>query len=75
MVRHGKVDKAMRILARYHANGDMEDELVKYEYREICHALEIEEETKKTKYTDFLKTSGNKRRLVVLTTLATGTHW
>lgn len=75
LVRHGKVEKAMNILVRYHANGDHDDELVKYEYREICHALEMEKENKKTKYLDFFKTSGNRRRLLVLTTLATGTNW
>lgn len=75
LIRHGKVDKAMQILARYHANGDREDELVQYEYHEIVHALEMEEENKKTKYLDFLKGSGNRRRLLVLVTLATGTNW
>lgn len=75
LIRHGKVDKAMNILAKWHANGDREDELVQYEYREICHALEMEEENKKTRYLDFLKTPGNRRRLLVLTTLATGTNW
>lgn len=75
LIRHGKTEKAMHILATYHANGDMEDELVKYEYKEICHAIELEEENKRTKYADFVRTPGNRRRLLVLLTLATGTNW
>ena len=65
----------MRILSRYHANGEEDDELVKYEYREICHAIQLEEENKRTKYGDFVRTPGNRRRLLVLLTLATGTNW
>ena len=75
LIRHGKTEKALQILGKYHANGDTEDELVKYEYHEICHAIELEEENKKTKYLDFVKTPGNRRRLLVLITLATGTNW
>ncbi|KAK3677010.1 hypothetical protein LTR78_003215 [Recurvomyces mirabilis] len=75
LIAHGKTEKALHILAKYHANGDREDELVQYEYREICHAILLEEESKQTKYTDFFKTSGNRRRLLVLLTMATGTNW
>ena len=75
LVRRGRSDEAIRILAKYHANGDTDDELVKYEYHEICHAIKLEEENKRTKYVDFVKTPGNRRRLLVLITLATGTNW
>ena len=40
---------------------------------EICHAIQMEEEKSKTRFVDFLKTSGNRRRLLVLLTMATGT--
>ncbi|KAK4936141.1 hypothetical protein LTR10_022937 [Elasticomyces elasticus] len=75
LVHHDRSDEAMRILAAEHANGDVEDELVKYEYNEICQAIRYEEENKKTKYTDFLKTPGNRRRLLVLITMGTGSNW
>lgn len=74
LIRHGKTEKALNILAKSHANGDTEDELVKYEYREICHVIQMEEESKKTRYVDFLKTGGNRRRLIVLMAMATGTN-
>ncbi|VUC29053.1 unnamed protein product [Clonostachys rosea] len=75
LIHHDQRDKAMRILAKYHANGDIEDELVQHEYREICLAIQLEEENSKTSFVDFLKTPGNRRRLLVLITMATGTNW
>ncbi|KAL1888145.1 hypothetical protein Sste5346_009755 [Sporothrix stenoceras] len=39
LVHHGKEDKALAILAKYHANGEVEDELIRYEYDEICYAI------------------------------------
>ncbi len=73
LAHHDHADKAIDILARYHANGDRDDELVKYEYQEICHAIKLEEENHKTSFLDFFKTPGNRRRLLVLLTMATGT--
>ena len=53
----------------------MNDELVRYEYDEICQAIKLEKENQNTKYTDFLKTPGNRRRLLVLITMGTGSNW
>lgn len=75
LVHHGQKEKALDILARYHANGDVNDELVQHEYNEICLAIQLEEEGLKTGFKDFLKTKGNRRRLLVLITMATGTNW
>lgn len=63
----------MKILAKYHANGDLEDELIRHEYNEICLAIQLEEENSRVRFIDFLKTPGNRRRLLVLITMATGT--
>lgn len=75
LVDHDRSDEALNILAREHANGDLNDELVRYEYDEICRALQLEKENQKSKYTDFLKTPGNRRRLLVLVTMGTGSNW
>jgi len=40
---------------------------------EICYAIQLEEENSKTSFRDFVKTPGNRRRLLVLLTMATGT--
>lgn len=71
LIRHNKEDKALGVLAKYHANGQRDDELVQFEMNEIKHAIQLEEESKRTKYIDFVKTSGNRRRLLVIFTLAT----
>ena len=73
LVHHDRNEEALNILAKYHSNGDLRDELVQYEYNEICVAIRLEEENKKTRFVDFLKTPGNRRRLLVLLTMATGT--
>ena len=75
LVDHDRSDEALRILAQEHANGDVDDELVHYEYNEICQALAFEKENQKSKYSDFLKTPGNRRRLLVLITMGTGSNW
>lgn len=75
LVDHDQSDKALKVLADEHANGDTNDELVRYEYEEIQRALQLEKENHNTKYTDFLKTPGNRRRLLVLVTMGTGSNW
>ncbi|KAF4547901.1 Sugar (and other) transporter-like protein 28 [Elsinoe fawcettii] len=75
LVHHDRSEEALQILAKWHANGDLDDPLVKYELQEIQNAIQLEEENKKTKFSDFFKTPGNRRRLLVLITMATGTNW
>lgn len=75
LIAKDRTDEALRILANEHANGDLDDELVRYEYEEICEALRLEKENKKSRYMDFFKTPGNRRRLLVLVTMGTGSNW
>ena len=74
LIHKERYDEALNILARSHANGDTQDELVRYEFEEIQFALKSEAEGSRTRYSDFLKTPGNRRRLLVLLTMATGTN-
>ncbi|KAJ8133245.1 hypothetical protein O1611_g378 [Lasiodiplodia mahajangana] len=75
LVHHGHKDKALAVLSKYHSNGDINDELVLHELDEICSALELEEKNNRATFSDFFKTSGNRRRLLVLFTMAIGTNW
>jgi MFS family permease len=75
LIAHDRYEEALKILADEHANGDMEDELVRYEYDEISSALKLEKENQNSKYSDFFKTPGNRRRLLVLITMGTGSNW
>ncbi|GAA6016806.1 hypothetical protein JCM10207_003258 [Rhodosporidiobolus poonsookiae] len=58
----GRTEEAHAILAKYHAGGDYEDELVLSELAEIRTALEIEK-TSAFGYLDFFKTPANRYRL------------
>jgi MFS family permease len=57
-------------LAKYHANGDVHNATVQFEYQEIKETLRLEFEISKTSsYLDFLKTRGNRYRLMLLISL------
>ncbi|KAL0581023.1 hypothetical protein V5O48_001017 [Marasmius crinis-equi] len=74
-VKRGEDQRALEILAKYHANGHKEDELVQWEMREIAMALEHESGGSKTSYVDFFRTSGNRRRLITTVILGLGSNW
>lgn len=60
----------METLAKYHANGDLHNATVQFEYQEIKETLRLEFEYKKTSsYMDFLRTKGNRYRLMLLISL------
>ncbi|KAK0347945.1 hypothetical protein LTR29_006260 [Friedmanniomyces endolithicus] len=66
LVSKNRHDEALHVLAKYHANGSVEDELVQYEYQEICQALAMEKEaSKSTGWSTFFATKGNRHRLLI----------
>lgn len=66
LVSKGRNDEALRILATYHANGDVSDELVNFEMQEICTAIQHEKEASKTTgMMTFFETKGNRHRLLI----------
>jgi hypothetical protein len=75
LLKAEKNEKALQVLAKYHANGKTDDELVQYEYQEISAALALEASLKKVRYVDFFKTAGNRRRIIVACSLALATNW
>ncbi|KAJ3510111.1 hypothetical protein NMY22_g16072 [Coprinellus aureogranulatus] len=75
LVARGRGEEAFAILAKYHAEGDMESELVKAEYVQIEKTLEAEKETAKVGWMDLLKTSGMRRRILVGSALGLFTQW
>ncbi|CAK7212581.1 hypothetical protein SEUCBS140593_001551 [Sporothrix eucalyptigena] len=75
LIDHDRHEEALDMLAKNHANGSRDDELVKWEFEEICIALEDEKLNSQTRYLDFLKTPGNRRRLLVILTVASGGNW
>ncbi|KAM7206588.1 General substrate transporter [Rhypophila sp. PSN 637] len=69
-------EEALHILAKYHANGNENDTLVQFEFREIKDTIRLEyENNKNSSYMDFLKTKGNRYRLSVLISLGFFSQW
>lgn len=75
LMKHGRDEEAHRVLAKHHANGNMDDPLVLHEMQEIRAALEVEKEQQQTSYLDFFKTPANRRRLFVILVISVGTNW
>ncbi|KAJ5359144.1 uncharacterized protein N7496_011557 [Penicillium cataractarum] len=66
LVSKGRREEALEILARYHANGDQTDELVLFEYREICEAIEYENAVAEDSgWAAFFSTRGAVHRLLI----------
>ncbi|KAH8170415.1 sugar transporter domain-containing protein [Sarocladium implicatum] len=67
---HERHDKALETLAKYHANGDRTNPTVVFEYNEIKETIALEYQHKKTSgYIDFIRTKGNRYRLMLLISL------
>ncbi|RSH83785.1 hypothetical protein EHS25_005400 [Saitozyma podzolica] len=75
LVKNGREAEAHKILADYHANGEMDDELVQFEMREIRAAVEMEKVGDQSSWLSFFKTPGNRRRFLVIILLGTVTQW
>ena len=69
-------EEALKILAQYHANGDETDRDVLFEFHEIRETLRIEFEAKKSSsYLDFVRTKGNRYRLLLVVALGLFSQW
>jgi len=70
LISKDRHDEALEFLAYYHANGDALNTTVQFEFQEIKETLRLEFEFKKTSsYLDFLRTKGNRYRLLILVSL------
>jgi hypothetical protein len=70
-----KHDKALHVLAKYHAEGDIEDEFIQLEYAEIRAAIDADRESGQTRWVDFLKTKGNRKRIGIITAIGFFSQW
>ncbi|WWC98969.1 hypothetical protein V866_005863 [Kwoniella sp. B9012] len=75
LVKKGRVEEAHKILATYHANGKMDDELVLLEMREIKASVELEKVSEEASWLAWFQTKGNLRRFFVIIILGTATQW
>jgi MFS family permease len=76
LVSKNRHHEALQILAKYHANGDADDQLVQFEYQEICQALELEKEAaRSTGWSTFFATKGNRHRLLICVLVGFMIQW
>ncbi|KAF4928562.1 Lactose permease [Colletotrichum viniferum] len=76
LISRDRHDEALQILGKYHANGNTEHPTVQFEFREIRDTIKREMAAKESSsYLDFLRTAGNKYRLMVLISLGLFSQW
>ncbi|KAF7195990.1 Lactose permease [Pseudocercospora fuligena] len=75
LISKGKVEQAHQVLANVHANGNTEDEVVLLEMQEIKDTIELEKSLEGNSWVQFIKTKGNRRRLLILLSLGLFSQW
>ncbi|GAA5868558.1 hypothetical protein JCM8547_003186 [Rhodosporidiobolus lusitaniae] len=74
LIKQGRSAEAHQILAKYHANGGLNDELVLLEVNEITTAVEMEKLASTSSYKTFVTTSGGRRRLGMIILVGSATQ-
>ena len=76
LVDHGREEQASRVIAKYHAAGNMDDPLVDFEIQEIKEAIRLEKEAKQNStYRSLFATRGNLKRMRVIIAIAFFSQW
>jgi Sugar (and other) transporter len=75
LISKGRDEEALAILAKLHADGNEQDELVQLEYREIRQTIAQEQEVAKRSYMELIATPGNRRRLLITVTIGFFSQW
>ncbi|KAG6863537.1 hypothetical protein C0991_005222, partial [Blastosporella zonata] len=76
MVSKGKDAQALKTLAYYHADGNEQDPLIRFEYEEIKAAIEFDREVaEKVGWVTLFATPGNRRRMRIIVALAFFSQW
>ncbi|WVQ82793.1 hypothetical protein IAT38_004925 [Cryptococcus sp. DSM 104549] len=76
LVEHGRVDEAIQVLTKYHANGDPNDPLIELELAEIHEAVELDRQINKSvSYWTMFKNSANRSRTMVIIAVGFFSQW
>ncbi|KAJ7676395.1 general substrate transporter [Mycena rosella] len=76
LVKKGKEEQALRILAYYHADGDENDPLVRYEFEEIKAAMEFDRTVAaNVGWKSLISTPGNLKRVRIIIAIAFFSQW
>ncbi|KAI6340862.1 hypothetical protein MCOR30_002405 [Pyricularia oryzae] len=69
-------EKAIEVLAKYHAEGDRDDPFVQLEFREIRAAFDLDRMNQtNTRWSDLYSTKGNRHRMSLVIALAVFAQW
>lgn len=75
LIYQDRTEEAVDMLAKYHADGDRNSPLVRFQVEEIRAALIQEKEQKAMRWGEFVRTPGNRRRLLILIFVGYATQW
>jgi len=75
LISKGKLEQAKQILAKYHAQGDLDDELVNVEFHEIQQTIALEQEYERNAWSELWSTPGNRHRLIILVSIGFFSQW
>lgn len=65
LISKGRVEEARILLARFHSNGDVDDELLIFEMAEIQETLAAEALVSTTGWSELWRTKANIRRVAI----------
>lgn len=75
LIAKGKEEQALSVLAKVHANGNAQDELVQAEYIEIRDTIRLEKEVESNGWKELIATKGNRHRLIILLSAGFFSQW
>ncbi|KAJ5871524.1 General substrate transporter [Penicillium soppii] len=75
LVSRGRKEEGMALLAKYHANGDENDELVQDEFYHICKSINAESDSSARRWSAFLESRSNMHRLAICVILGFMQEW
>jgi hypothetical protein len=75
LISKGRGEEAHAILAKYHAEGDINSEFAKAEYAQIEATITLEIESSKTTWFDVVSTPGMRKRILIGSFLGLATQW
>ena len=71
-----RTEDALQMLGKYHADGNIDDPLVQFEFEEIKETIRLEFLAKKSSsFADFIRTKGNRYRLMLIISLGLFSQW
>lgn len=74
LVSKNRKDEALKILTRYHANGNENDELVQHEFHQICSSINAEAKGPRA-WSSFFSSRGDVHRLAICVIVGLMQEW